>query len=291
MRPDSDSPGDPLGRGEGTGDGCLGRCGVHCRTNLRRPFPPSPPLPPVLSRRGGGGARTEPPRRRPRPPFDPPGTGAHQPIPTHRRLLYHPRPSAPPPHPPAHRPLPVHRYADPSAHCGPAMFFFVTLEKYLIVPPHLFGKTLKDSIYERLRNEVEGTCSGKHGYILQVSGARRVERSPALGSLALVFWGEGERTTGTASSFFFFGHSADPPVLPNPGDRNRRLRSRNYPGCSFIRRRCGLFREVPGGSFERASLKRASVRIQFIFILKDLFSSLPLPPCRRPSSSGPLRTR
>jgi DNA-directed RNA polymerase II subunit RPB7 len=49
------------------------------------------------------------------------------------------------------------------------MFYTLDLTKELEIPPRFLGPKLKDEIFDRLRQEVEGFCDGKHGFILAVT--------------------------------------------------------------------------------------------------------------------------
>mmetsp|Transcript_28395 Transcript_28395/g.71314 ORF Transcript_28395/g.71314 Transcript_28395/m.71314 type:complete len:137 (-) Transcript_28395:1032-1442(-) len=48
------------------------------------------------------------------------------------------------------------------------MFFDVTLEKQLYIHPRYFGPKIRMTLYAKLHSEVEGTCSGRHGFIIKV---------------------------------------------------------------------------------------------------------------------------
>lgn len=48
------------------------------------------------------------------------------------------------------------------------MFYHLELTRFLDLPPKYFGPRLGEIIEEKLTQEVEGTCSGKHGYIIAV---------------------------------------------------------------------------------------------------------------------------
>ena len=43
------------------------------------------------------------------------------------------------------------------------------LEHRIQLEPHSFGPQLREYIHARLHDEVEGTCSGKHGYVIAVA--------------------------------------------------------------------------------------------------------------------------
>eukprot|EP01134_Creolimax_fragrantissima_P008335 CFRG8335T1 len=49
------------------------------------------------------------------------------------------------------------------------MFFHIDLEHELVVHPQYFGPKLHKTIKLLLHEEVEGTCSGKYGYIIAVT--------------------------------------------------------------------------------------------------------------------------
>jgi DNA-directed RNA polymerase II subunit RPB7 len=49
------------------------------------------------------------------------------------------------------------------------MFYTLDLSKELEIPPRFLGPKLKEEIYERLRQDVEGYCTGKHGFVLAVT--------------------------------------------------------------------------------------------------------------------------
>jgi DNA-directed RNA polymerase II subunit RPB7 len=49
------------------------------------------------------------------------------------------------------------------------MFYSIDLTKELEIPPRFLGPKLKEEIFERLRHEVEGYCTGKTGFVLAVT--------------------------------------------------------------------------------------------------------------------------
>ena len=49
------------------------------------------------------------------------------------------------------------------------MFFHLDMERVLTLSPKHFGSGLRETLKKQLRHEVEGTCSGKHGYIVCVT--------------------------------------------------------------------------------------------------------------------------
>lgn len=49
------------------------------------------------------------------------------------------------------------------------MFFQITLSKELLLHPKNFGPKMREVLRANLKNEVEGTCDGRHGYIVLVT--------------------------------------------------------------------------------------------------------------------------
>jgi DNA-directed RNA polymerase II subunit RPB7 len=49
------------------------------------------------------------------------------------------------------------------------MFFLKKLEHRILLHPGFFGGQLKDFIRQKLYEEVEGTCTGRYGYIIAVA--------------------------------------------------------------------------------------------------------------------------
>jgi len=54
------------------------------------------------------------------------------------------------------------------------MFFHITLEKTLSLQPKYFGPNLKSTLVHKLHSEVEGTCSGRYGFIITVTSVEKV---------------------------------------------------------------------------------------------------------------------
>lgn len=48
------------------------------------------------------------------------------------------------------------------------MFFFHNLQRDVELHPKFFGRQLRRAVEEQIYKEVEGTCSGKHGYVVAV---------------------------------------------------------------------------------------------------------------------------
>jgi len=49
------------------------------------------------------------------------------------------------------------------------MFWHIKLERNIVLEPRFFGRKLRDTLMQRLKHEVEGSCTGKHGYIVMVT--------------------------------------------------------------------------------------------------------------------------
>lgn len=50
------------------------------------------------------------------------------------------------------------------------MFFHKQLEKKLALHPRYFGPRLRETLVTKLVREVEGTCTGRHGFVVAVTG-------------------------------------------------------------------------------------------------------------------------
>jgi len=49
------------------------------------------------------------------------------------------------------------------------MFYHIALEKEIQLHPRYFGPLLLKTVREKLHNEVEGQCTGKHGFVVAVT--------------------------------------------------------------------------------------------------------------------------
>lgn len=54
------------------------------------------------------------------------------------------------------------------------MLYMIALERELELQPRFFGPRLREVLEQKLISEVEGTCSGKHGFIICVTGMGNV---------------------------------------------------------------------------------------------------------------------
>ncbi|CAN0910776.1 DNA-directed RNA polymerase II subunit RPB7 [Linum grandiflorum] len=54
------------------------------------------------------------------------------------------------------------------------MFFHIALERNMQLHPCYFGRNLRDNIASKLMKDVEGTCRGKHGFVVAVTGIEEV---------------------------------------------------------------------------------------------------------------------
>ncbi|GER33679.1 DNA-directed RNA polymerase II subunit RPB7 [Striga asiatica] len=50
------------------------------------------------------------------------------------------------------------------------MFFHIVLERNMQLHPRHFGRDLRDKLVAKLVKDVEGTCSGRHGFIVAITG-------------------------------------------------------------------------------------------------------------------------
>ncbi|KXS13666.1 putative DNA-directed RNA polymerase II chain Rpb7 [Gonapodya prolifera JEL478] len=48
------------------------------------------------------------------------------------------------------------------------MFFVKSLSHTILLPPKAFGKSLREQLIQRLRDDKEGTCDGRFGYIVHI---------------------------------------------------------------------------------------------------------------------------
>ena len=48
------------------------------------------------------------------------------------------------------------------------------LNRDLYLPPRFFGPRLQTQLIEKLHEEVEGTCSGRYGFIITVTNVRKI---------------------------------------------------------------------------------------------------------------------
>ncbi|KAE9592508.1 putative DNA-directed RNA polymerase [Lupinus albus] len=54
------------------------------------------------------------------------------------------------------------------------MFFHIVLERNMQLHPRYFGRNLRDNLVSKLMKDVEGTCSGRHGFVVAVTGIENV---------------------------------------------------------------------------------------------------------------------
>jgi hypothetical protein len=53
-------------------------------------------------------------------------------------------------------------------------YFHLTLERNIVLAPVNFGPKMREAVYERLRTEVEGTCSGRYGFVVMVTNVKKI---------------------------------------------------------------------------------------------------------------------
>ncbi|WMV32140.1 hypothetical protein MTR67_025525 [Solanum verrucosum] len=54
------------------------------------------------------------------------------------------------------------------------MFFHIVLERNMQLHPRHFGRDLREKLVSKLMKDVEGTCSGRHGFIVAITGIESV---------------------------------------------------------------------------------------------------------------------
>jgi len=54
------------------------------------------------------------------------------------------------------------------------MFFLITLHKIVQLQPRYFGPKLRTTLIEKLYSEVEGSCSGRYGFIIAVTSVDEI---------------------------------------------------------------------------------------------------------------------
>nr|GEZ12935.1 DNA-directed RNA polymerase II subunit RPB7 [Tanacetum cinerariifolium] len=53
---------------------------------------------------------------------------------------------------------------------GLKMFFHIVLERNMQLHPRHFGRELREKLVSKLMKDVEGTCSGRHGFVVAITG-------------------------------------------------------------------------------------------------------------------------
>jgi len=56
------------------------------------------------------------------------------------------------------------------------MFFHISLTKNIQIHPRSLGPNLRTTLTDTLHNEVEGTCSGRWGFIVMVTGIEKISK-------------------------------------------------------------------------------------------------------------------
>ncbi|GMN24035.1 hypothetical protein TIFTF001_000379 [Ficus carica] len=54
------------------------------------------------------------------------------------------------------------------------MFFHIVLERNMQLHPRHFGRSLRENIVSKLMKDVEGTCSGRHGFVVAITGIENI---------------------------------------------------------------------------------------------------------------------
>ncbi|XP_031742311.1 DNA-directed RNA polymerase II subunit RPB7 isoform X2 [Cucumis sativus] len=54
------------------------------------------------------------------------------------------------------------------------MFFHIVLERNMQLHPRHFGRNLRENLVSKLMKDVEGTCSGRHGFVVAITGIENI---------------------------------------------------------------------------------------------------------------------
>ncbi|KAH7542386.1 hypothetical protein FEM48_Zijuj02G0067900 [Ziziphus jujuba var. spinosa] len=54
------------------------------------------------------------------------------------------------------------------------MFFHIVMERNMQLHPRHFGRNLRENIVSKLMKDVEGTCSGRHGFVVAITGIENI---------------------------------------------------------------------------------------------------------------------
>ncbi|ESR38161.1 hypothetical protein WN944_028148 [Citrus x changshan-huyou] len=54
------------------------------------------------------------------------------------------------------------------------MFFHIVLERNMQLHPRHFGRNLREHIISKLMKDVEGTCSGRHGFVVAITSVENI---------------------------------------------------------------------------------------------------------------------
>ncbi|KAJ8750526.1 hypothetical protein K2173_015679 [Erythroxylum novogranatense] len=54
------------------------------------------------------------------------------------------------------------------------MFFHIILERNMQLHPRYFGRNLRENLAAKLMKDVEGTCSGRHGFVVAITGIENI---------------------------------------------------------------------------------------------------------------------
>uniref|UniRef100_A0A7S0Q1B7 DNA-directed RNA polymerase II subunit RPB7 n=1 Tax=Coccolithus braarudii TaxID=221442 RepID=A0A7S0Q1B7_9EUKA len=72
------------------------------------------------------------------------------------------------------------------------MFFHIPMERELLLYPNHFGPNVHELLVKKLIAKVEGSCSGRHGFVIcvtdiQTTGAGRIREGAGLATFAMKF--------------------------------------------------------------------------------------------------------
>ncbi|KAL2972721.1 hypothetical protein AAZX31_14G008000 [Glycine max] len=54
------------------------------------------------------------------------------------------------------------------------MFFHIVLERKMQLHPRYFGCNIRDNLVSKLMKDVKGTCSGRHKFVVAVTGIENI---------------------------------------------------------------------------------------------------------------------
>ncbi|MBA0635563.1 hypothetical protein Godav_026070, partial [Gossypium davidsonii] len=54
------------------------------------------------------------------------------------------------------------------------VFFHIVLERNMQLHPRHFGRNLRENLVSELMKDAEGTCSGRHGFVVAITGIEKI---------------------------------------------------------------------------------------------------------------------
>lgn len=73
------------------------------------------------------------------------------------------------------------------------MYFVKKLRRDILLEPQFLGSKLRDYVKQRIFNDLEGQCLGKHGYVISVMDVKNEDITPGMidndtGSVNVIVW-------------------------------------------------------------------------------------------------------